>query len=254
MMSKLQSVLGTLVYGRKKVDVLPDLPAKIVTDIPYRLNPSHAKAYNKLKKNLALELEDGSEAYFDSALAVTSKLRTLCNAPTLLGSTGESAKTEIIAELVDELMDDDRKVVIFTWHKDYAKYLTMRLYMWGTVLVTGDQDSIERDRLVQRFRQNEESHLLIATIGSVGTGMELQEATAAIFAEGSYTPAHNLQAEDRLHRIGIHDSPLIYRLWARGTVEEALWSTNDDRIAQADDMLNLRSVMERAMQMEAVSA
>lgn len=250
MMNRLQALLASMVYGRKKSEVLPDLPEKIITDIPYDLTPAQAKAYTKLKRHLTLELEDGTETYYNAAIEVVSKLRQMCNAPSLVGSKGISAKTDVIATLIEQLTGEGRKIVVFTWHKNYATYLLQQLYHWGAVCVTGDQSAEQRDQLVQYFRRSDECQLLIATIGAVGTGIDLIEATAAIFAEGSYTPSHNLQAEDRLHRIGIHDSPLIYRLWARGTVEEALWETNDDRRDQADEMFNLRAILGKALDPE----
>jgi len=238
MMSQLQEIIGEYVLQRKKAEVLTQLPDKIITTLQYQLTDAQRKAYKRIKK----------EGVYDNVVAVTPverfrMLRQICNAPTLAGFKDmPSAKWEVIHDLVDELLDADRKIVIYTWHKDYAKWLAQAFLGRGVRLLTGDVPPRERDGVLDDFRTRADVHILVATIATAGTGIDLVEATAAIFAEGSYIHTLNTQAEDRLHRIGQHDSPLIYRLMATRTVEEVIWQLHDERSYMSEDMLQQAQV------------
>jgi SWI/SNF-related matrix-associated actin-dependent regulator 1 of chromatin subfamily A len=64
--------------------------------------------------------------------------------------------------------------------------------------------------------------VFIGTIGACGTGLNgLQEASQrAVFVESSYVPGQNVQAEDRLHRIGQNLPVLIQYLFAPVALDE----------------------------------
>jgi chromodomain-helicase-DNA-binding protein 1 len=62
--------------------------------------------------------------------------------------------------------------------------------------------------------------VLIGTIAAMGTGLNLQTASVAIFVEISYVPDENDQALSRLHREGQENTVNAYYFVAKGTIEE----------------------------------
>ncbi len=210
-LERLRSIVAPYLLRRRKEEVLPDLPAKRRQLIEYDLSDSQRRAYREMKRRLRLVTEDGDLLrVYDNAMVALGQLRLLCDAPQLIGlPPGVNPKDEVLDDLLETLLDRERKVILFTWHKVYAEYLAARYTRYGVSLVTGDTP--HRDRELQAFRQETDKHLLVATIGAAGTGIDLVEATAAIFAEGTHVPTLNAQAEDRLHRIGQKTDVIIYR-------------------------------------------
>jgi SNF2 family DNA or RNA helicase len=171
--------------------------------------------------------------------------RRVLNAPQLLNLAGDSPKDHVIDDLLDSVLADDRKAIVFTWHVDYARYLAEHLrkhYGDHITLVHGGLPDNETN--LDDFRTNGEMHVLVATIGAVGTGIDLVEATAAIFAEGAYVPTLNIQAEDRLHRIGQKTDVVIYRVMAKKTVESAVWEVSDAREELSDEVLAFQAILD----------
>ncbi len=244
---RLQSVLSTVVLQRKKREVLPQLPEKTVVEWEYDLTPAQRKAYKLLKKEFRIVTQDGVTVETESSISKTfADLRRLCNAPTLIGLDHASPKDDIVSGLVEQTLGEGKQIVVFTWHKDYAAHLHRMLREYKPILITGEMENRERDDQIRRFQQGY-TRTLIATIATMGVAINLTAANVAIFAEGSYVPTMNAQAEDRLHRIGQRDNVLIYRLSARNSVESALWSLVADRSDTADEMLSFRAVVERLL-------
>lgn len=246
-LERLRSIVAPYLLRRRKEEVLPDLPAKRRQLIEYDLSDMQRRAYREMKRRLRLVTEDGDLLrVYDNAMVALGQLRLLCDAPQLVGlPPSTNPKDEVLDELLETLLDRERKVIVFTWHKVYAEYLAARHAHYGVTLVTGNTS--HRDRELQAFRQEPDKHLLVATIGAAGTGIDLVEATAAIFAEGTHVPTLNAQAEDRLHRIGQKTDVMIYRLAARNTVESTIWQVSDDRQDQNDELLSMRVVVDRVL-------
>src|SRR6185369_6249502 len=117
--------------------------------------------YRTLKKTYQLDSDRPGVAPLVAANAPqrTQWMRTLLSAPALLGLTVGSPKDAVISELLETLQE--RKVLIFTWHKAYAHYLADWL---DCDVITGD--SPNREQRVEAFRRNDKQ-VLVATIGAI---------------------------------------------------------------------------------------
>lgn len=90
-------------------------------------------------------------------------------------------------------------LVIFTDHVDAAAHIAKDLK--GAKCITGKTSMPDRAEFVAEF-QNGRTPYLIATIGALSVGVTLTAARHVVFNDLSWTPADNLQAEKRIHRIG----------------------------------------------------
>ena len=63
-------------------------------------------------------------------------------------------------------------------------------------LITGQTNYQEKEQYIQKF-QNGELKILLCNIQSAGVGLNLSRAETIIFADRSYSPADNEQAEAR---------------------------------------------------------
>jgi SNF2 family DNA or RNA helicase len=243
----LHDLVAPYVFYRTKEQVLPDLPPKVIQPIYYEPTASQRKQYRELRYRLRLEWDDGHLIRFhDSAASAMVDLRRVLNGNWARGPLHDKAdpKLRTILELLDDLTT--QKVVVFTWLREYAFDLansiadrTTRV----TYCITGDMPNPAA--VLQQFQRTSKPAVLVATIASIGESTDaLANVSAAIFAEGSFTPVQNEQAEGRLHRIGTKVSPVIYRVMARKTLEEKIWKTTDTHQDLTDALLTIQEILD----------
>ena len=87
------------------------------------------------------------------------------------------------------------------------------------VQITGD--TRDRRTPVRRF-QNGEVPVFLISLKAGGTGLNLTAADTVIHYDPWWNPAAENQATDRAYRIGQDKPVFVYKLIARGTVEEKI--------------------------------
>lgn len=211
-----------------------DIPEKIIETIPVELNPGQRKLYTAAEKDFWLEVEQAVEAGLelpDKDLNIESlslmipnggarltRLRQIVSTPALLGADDDSAKLDTAVELITD--NQPKQFVVFCWYEGTTKFLADRLERLKPPLrverITGKTgDPTDR---VKRFQAGE-IDVLVNTIAAGGSGLTLTAADTAIFVEEDWTPAMNLQAQDRLWRQGQRNAVTIINLRASGTID-----------------------------------
>ena len=114
--------------------------------------------------------------------------------------------------------------LLFVHHKATANLLSTFLKeMYPGVAVeifNGDTPPKERKAIIQRFQQQDnQGQILIISLKTGGVGLNFPQAKNAFFLTGSYNPAVQAQAEDRLIRGGSIGERSIYHIHL-GTVGE----------------------------------
>ena len=188
----------TVMLGRKKEDVLKELP-------PKRWQTISLSPISKLEQALSKEESECSDVDVGGAGSLPAiKFKQISQ----IRHRGALAK---VPHAVEHLLNmvGGKPVVVFTHHKDVAEGIKSGLLKKEPGLriakLTGDTPVEKRNLMVEQF-QAKEYDLMIATIGAAGVGITLTAASTAVFVELDWTPALMRQAEDRLHRIGAQDS------------------------------------------------
>ena len=88
--------------------------------------------------------------------------------------------------------------------------------------ITGEQTSEERDIQISQFQNDENVTALLASARVASEGLTLTEANNVIFLNRWWNPSNNLQARDRVVRIGQEKTVSIYNLYVSDTVEDRL--------------------------------
>lgn len=198
---------------RKRADVLPDLPEKSYEDIEIDLRDKELQQrLNELSEDLSDEgidlrsitLEDlmKEEAFFHKIARLRAELAT--------------AKIPDMLEIVENYEDNQETLVVFSAHRAPIDVLKDRD---GWAVITGDTSQNDRQKIVEDFQSGKYKGLGL-TIASGGVGITLTHAAHALFVDLMWTPAANLQAEDRLARIGQTRGVLIKRLVCSHSVEK----------------------------------
>ena len=222
----LKTLLEQLVLRRTKGEVLTELPAKMIQKFICPLEGKQLKTYTGMADDMYTKWE-GQVVSATVVIAQITRLKQIVIDPTLMmeehdNNPLQGAKIDALLDIVEGL--GDQKVVIFSQFAKACKRLKITLEGQGYtgVILTGDMNSKQRDDSVQSFQQDPKCKFIIVSTLAGGTGLTLTAASTAIFMDKYWTPAINIQAQDRLHRIGQRSSVNIIELLAENTVEDAI--------------------------------
>jgi SNF2 family DNA or RNA helicase len=230
---------------RTKAEVLPDLPPKLYERRDIQLSGKQRKAYDSMEKEMVAAVSGGTMVA-TNALVNMLRLRQLAAAYGEVTSTADwsglsmddpaklmtavddsvhltepSTKLDAMEEVLTEL--GDRQAVIFAESKQLIMLASARLQEEAGLL-TGDVKTADREEYLQQFREGKIKYMLVV-IQAGGEGVDgLQAADTAIFLQRPWSHVQNVQAEDRLHRIGQEGKNVTYvDIVATDTVEEKVF-------------------------------
>jgi len=229
-------IRATCMVRRKKEDVLKDLPPKrrqvieIENTIP-TFTKKELTAYEsagRIKKEMEAlktkcEETRDTEAHRHTLEAFSLKTEEFRVAYGKLSSARKELaikKVPVCVEHISSVLESEKKLVVFCYHKDSAYMITDSLNKSGikSVCITGDTALSERQVLVDSFVSGD-TRVIIGTFGAMGTGLTLVVASTVIMTELDWVPAVLDQAEDRLVRIGQKCSVLIQYLVLQGSLD-----------------------------------
>jgi SNF2 family DNA or RNA helicase len=166
------------------------------------------------------------------------KLRQVCCDPRLLDIDGArehvpSAKLEWLATVLPELVEEGRRVLLFSQFTSMLRLIETQVSALGIpyCLLTGETRN--RTEVIERF-QSGAAPLFLISLKAGGTGLNLTAADTVIHYDPWWNPAVQAQATDRAHRIGQDKPVFAYKLIAQATVEERIMQLQADKHALAN--------------------
>ena len=240
----LKSIVQPFILRRTKSQVLEDLPSRTELMRLVELSPEEQALHESLRQRALERLEGMQGAPAGQAhirvLAELMKLRRCCCNPRLVmpncGLTG--SKLEAFAELVDELLENQHKALVFSQFVDHLTLLREHLderkirYQY----LDGQTPPKTRQKRINAF-QNGEGDLFLISLRAGGLGLNLTAADYVIHMDPWWNPAVEDQASDRAHRIGQTRPVTIYRLVAADTIEEKIVQLHHAKRDLADSLL-----------------
>jgi superfamily II DNA or RNA helicase len=175
-------------------------------------------------------------------LGALLKLRQVCCDPRLLGMESaegieQSAKTEALFELLEEMLPQGRKVLIFSQFARMLELIGRELTTRGIRHVTLTGQSKDRQAKCDAF-QNGEVDVFLISLKAGGTGLNLTRADTVIHFDPWWNPAAQAQATDRAYRIGQKNPVFVYQMVVAGSVEERMLGLQARKQALADGLLD----------------
>lgn len=226
---KLQAEMEPFYVRRRKQDVLTDLPEKYYSERRVDLHPQQARAYKSMKDDMLAWIgEHEHEAVM--APVVIAQLTRLQQFACAFAEFDEVKQKMILAEpsskidetmdIIEELLRAGQQVVVFSQFAQVIKLLATRLDKKGITCgrFIGETPADERSRIVSGF-QDGKVQVFAGTISAGGVGITLTAASTVIFIDRSWSNALNLQAEDRLHRIGQKSAVHVIDIIANDTID-----------------------------------
>lgn len=222
---------------RRTKDLL-DLPDKTVINEYVDMSPQQQKFYENL---ISGDLSTVDKVHMSTAnlLALVTRFRQATACPSLLTSENiPSAKIDRAAELAEQIINNDSKVVIFSTFKESIKFLKEKLNIYNPVIGTGDMDDEEVSKNIDKFQTDPNCKVFIGTWQKCGTGITLTAANYMIFLDTPWTFGVYEQAQDRIHRIGTKEKVFIYNLICAHTIDERVLDIVSSKEAMSDYVID----------------
>ena len=242
----LARVLRPFLLRRTKAEVARELPPRIEVQVPIALSAEEQKLYDDARLAAVAELTGsdaagaaGEERRF-AILAALTRLRLLASHPRLYDPTSKlpSSKLARLRELLEELRSEGHRALVFSQFTSHLAIVREELERAGFTLLylDGATPAAERAARIRAF-QDGTADVFLISLKAGGTGINLTAADYVIHLDPWWNPAVEDQAIDRAHRIGQTRPVTVYRLIARGTVEEQILALHADKRALVANVL-----------------
>ncbi len=233
-LGELQSNLESLMLRRLKKDAL-DLPEKFHSIEYVEMSSKQAKVYNEVKQEIKEQIDKIKVS--NNPLAQLIRLRQATGFTGILSSQiKESAKLDRLEEIVEELVENGEKAIIFSNWTDMTGPTVERLRRFNPAIITGETK--DRKEQQERFMTDSRCKVIIGTIGAMGTGLTLTAASTVIFLDSPWNRANKEQAEDRAHRIGTISNVNVITLVCKDTIDERIEELIYKKGAMADALVD----------------
>ena len=264
--ARLRRLVAPFVLRRLKTEVLDDLPPRTEIVLHVELSPAEAALYEALRRRAVEDLEalmirgGGADPGVDSGvdsgagagsgmgagdgrleiLAHLTRLRLACCNPRLVQDAGAPASSKLatFAETLDELLAGRHKVLVFSQFVKHLKLIEEYLAGAGIAYqsLDGSTPAKARAERIAAFQAGQGEVFLIS-LKAGGVGLNLTAADYVIHMDPWWNPAAEDQASDRAHRIGQTRPVTIYRLVAKGTIEERIVALHHHKRDLAERLL-----------------
>jgi superfamily II DNA or RNA helicase len=220
--------LKPFMLRRTKDKVATELPPKTEIILPVELGGVQRDLYETVRVAMDRKVRDeidrkGLARSHIVILEALLKLRQVCCDPRLLktGAAGGSAKLEALMELLDTLISEGRKVLVFSQFTSMLALIADELNARSIAYVELTGSTVDRAAPVAAFQAGQVGVFLIS-LKAGGVGLNLTAADTVIHYDPWWNPASENQATDRAWRIGQTQPVFVYKLIARGTLEEKI--------------------------------
>lgn len=245
---ELARLVSPFTLRRLKSAVLHELPDKIEDLRTCQLSGDQVRLYREAvaaRSGALLEKlgnESGPVPYLH-VFALLSTLKQICNHPALLQPRVEgyetlaSGKWDLFVELLAESLDSGQKVVVFSHFLGMIEIMERHLRNLGVGYATLTGRSRNRGKLLDRFQEDPQCRVFLASLKAGGAGIDLVAGSVVIHYDRWWNAAAEDQATDRVHRIGQTRGVQVFKLVTEGTLEEKIAALIDRKRALLRDVV-----------------
>jgi superfamily II DNA or RNA helicase len=229
--------LKPFVLRRTKTEVLTELPPRTEMNLSVDLSPAERAEYEKIRRAAvdeiaAIETLPHIQDQRFKILALLTRLRQIACHAGLVNKqwTGSSAKLDQLCETLESLREEGHKALVFSQFTEYLALIRKALDERGIryEYLDGSTPAKARQAAVDQFQSGSAEAFLIS-LKAGGTGLNLTAADYVIHMDPWWNPAVEDQATDRAHRMGQEKPVMVYRIVARGTIEEEILALHESK-------------------------
>ncbi|MBF0371592.1 MAG: DEAD/DEAH box helicase [Magnetococcales bacterium] len=240
---RLKKLIQPFLLRRTKSQVLEELPPRTEIVLHVEMSPEETAFYETLRQRAVEQIENLQGPVEQNHLQILAEImrlrRACCNSRLVIpDSPVESTKLALFQEVVEELLDNRHKALVFSQFVDHLAIIRESLDKSGIAYqyLDGSTPAKERKRRVDAFQAGE-GDLFLISLKAGGLGINLTAADYVIHMDPWWNPAVEDQASDRAHRIGQKRPVTIYRLVTKETIEEKIVDLHRHKRDLADGLL-----------------
>ncbi|GAB4085886.1 DEAD/DEAH box helicase [Myceligenerans cantabricum] len=196
---------------RNTEDVLTELPDLVQVEEWEQFGPADGAAYREA-------VSDGNFMAMRRAAFAVER-------------ADDSAKLARLRALVDEAVENGRRVIVFSYFLDVLKQVMDLLGDVAVGPLTGRVKVAERQEMVDSLSAPDGPHVLVSQITAGGVGLNVQAASVVIFCEPQVKPTIEAQAVARAHRMGQTRTVQVHRLLVADSVDQRMMEILDTKAA-----------------------
>jgi non-specific serine/threonine protein kinase len=236
----LKRITAPFILRRLKTDrtIISDLPDKMEMKVYCNLTREQATLYQAVVDEM-LEKIANSEGIERRGLVLSTmlKLKQVCNHPAqLLGDgsalPGRSGKVAHLEEMLDEVLSDGDRALVFTQFAEMGRLLQAHLQKRlarPVPFLHGSTSMKARDAMVAGFQAEDGQPVMLISLKAGGTGLNLTAANHVVHFDRWWNPAVEDQATDRAFRIGQNRNVQVRKFICAGTLEERIDAMIEDK-------------------------
>jgi SNF2 family DNA or RNA helicase len=254
-LQSLRSLVRPFILRRLKTDksIIQDLPEKQEMTVFCGLATEQATLYQQIVETSISELESAEGIQRRGMiLALLVKLKQLCNHPALLTAKQnpkaleikslESGKLQRLLEMLEEVVAEGDRALVFTQFAEWGKLLKPHLeqHLGREILfLYGGIKQQQREEMIDRFQHDPQGPpIMILSLKAGGTGLNLTRATHVFHYDRWWNPAVENQATDRVFRIGQTRNVQVHKFVCTGTLEEKIHDMIESKKALAEQVVS----------------
>ena len=230
-LKELKALISPFILRRLKEDVLHELPEKIEKEYIIPMASKQKQVYNSYMKEIKKKLKESKENKI-LIFSYLTKLRQLCLDPSLLieDFKEESSKLKAIEEIVNEGLETNKKIIIFSQFTSALDKIGNKLkdnnieYLY----LDGSIKAKERLRLSEEFNEGS-TNIFLISLKAGGVGLNLTSANIVVHFDPWWNPAVEEQATDRAYRIGQKNVVEVIKLISKDTIEEKIIRLQEEK-------------------------
>lgn len=223
--------IAPFLLRRTKKQVIEELPEKSEITTFVELGELQRDLYESVRLAMSTKVLEAiqTKSLSRSQLIVLEallRLRQICCDPRLLKidreiSPVDSAKLQWLLDALPDMIADGRKILLFSSFTSMLHLIEDQLKELNIPYEKLTGKTTNRAKVIERF-QGGDVPLFLISLKAGGLGLNLTAADTVIHYDPWWNPAAERQATDRAHRIGQTKAVFVYKLIARGTVEEKI--------------------------------
>jgi SNF2 family DNA or RNA helicase len=245
-LDKLRKIIQPFILRRTKEEVAPELPVltravhycEMLSDQREFYEEQKSVYRNKILENIS---RDGLEKSQLLILRGLTHLRQIAIHPSLINPeyTGSSAKMEQVLEMLSQLRERGRKVLMFS---PFVRHLNLyrRYFEENNIpfsFLAGEVPQHQRASVINDFDNHEGSRVFLIQLKTGGSGLNLTQADNVFLLDPWWNPAAEDQAIARSHRMGQHHPVFAWRFITKDSIEEKILRLQERKTRLASDIL-----------------
>jgi len=149
-----------------------------------------------------------------------------------------STKIEALVEELSASRSEDHtiKSIVFSQFRSFLDLIALRLARAGFKIarLEGDMTPQQRDRTIKYFSENTSVTVFLISLKAGGVALNLTEASRVYLMDPWWNPSVEMQAADRIHRIGQHRPIIVKRMIIENSIEARIVELQNKKSAMIE--------------------